>query len=97
MMARISATLGVLALLTGPGCAARGDSSWRSRAIRSFPVPLSPVMSTVASTLATRRASAMSCRILGPRATRPAGSSASSSPLGSRSSTSMCVTIGLMS
>jgi hypothetical protein len=36
------------------GRAALGDSSWTSRAIRSLPTPLSPVMSTVDSTLATR-------------------------------------------
>ncbi len=36
--------------------AARVDSSWTSRAIRSLPAPLSPVMRTVESTWAMRRA-----------------------------------------
>ena len=43
-----------LTAMNGP--AARVDSSWTSRAIRSLPDPLSPVMRTVESTLATRRA-----------------------------------------
>jgi hypothetical protein len=43
--------------------AARVDSSWTSRATRSLPEPLSPVMSTVESTLATRRARSTSCAI----------------------------------
>ncbi len=50
-----------LTAMNGP--AARVDSSWTSRAIRSLPEPLSPVMRTVESTLATRRARSTSCRI----------------------------------
>ena len=64
-----------LTAMNGP--AARVDSSWTSRAIRSLPDPLSPVMRTVESTLATRRARSTSCRIAGLLATIPSGSSTS--------------------
>ena len=64
-----------LTAMNGP--AARVDSSWTSRAIRSLPEPLSPVMSTVESTLATRRARSTTCRIAGLLATIPSGSSTS--------------------
>ncbi len=46
---------------------ARLDSSWISRAIRSLPTPLSPVISTVESTFAARRASP-STRFISSRA-----------------------------
>ncbi len=58
-----------LTAMNGP--AARVDSSWTSRAIRSLPEPLSPVMRTVESTFATRRARSTSCRIGGLLATMP--------------------------
>jgi hypothetical protein len=59
------------------GPAARVDSSWTRRAIRSLPDPLSPVMSTVESTLATRRARSTICLMVGLLATIPSGSSTS--------------------
>ena len=64
-----------LTAMNGP--AARVDSSWTSRAIRSLPDPLSPVMRTVESTLATRRARSTTCRIAVLFATIPSGSSTS--------------------
>ena len=44
---------------------ARVDSSWTRRATRSLPDPLSPVIRTVESTLATRRARSTTFRIAG--------------------------------
>ena len=64
-----------LTAMNGP--AARVDSSWTRRAMRSLPDPLSPVMSTVESTLATRRARSTSCRMAALLATMPSGSSTS--------------------
>jgi len=64
-----------LTAMNGP--VARVDSSWTSRAIRSLPAPLSPVMRTVESTLATRRATSTSCRIPELLATMSSGSSTS--------------------
>ena len=57
------------------GRVARDDSSWMRRATRSLPTPLSPVISTVESTCATRRASSSTFCISSERATMPAGSS----------------------
>ena len=59
------------------GPTARVDSSWTNREIRSLPTPLSPVMSTVASTFATRRARSTTFCIFGLLATNPSGSSTS--------------------
>jgi hypothetical protein len=64
-----------LMAMNGPD--ARVDSSWTSRAIRSLPDPLSPVIKTVASTFATRRARSTTCDICGLLATIPRGSSTS--------------------
>ncbi len=57
------------------GPSAHAELSCTKRAMRSFPVPLSPVMSTVESTLAIVRAMSTTRRISGLRATMPEGSS----------------------
>ena len=65
-------------LMATNGRVARDDSSWMKRATRSLPTPDSPVMSTVESTCATRRASSSTFCISSERATMPAGSAMAS-------------------
>ena len=48
---------------TRNGLAARSDRSWSARAMRSLPVPLSPVMSTVLRPLEARRSRSRIWRI----------------------------------
>ena len=73
---RFSGTAPTLIATKGP--AARVDSVWMRRAIRSLPVPLSPVTRTVESTFAVRRASSMSFRMDALFATIPSGVSSPS-------------------
>ena len=60
------------------GRAARRDRRWTTRAITSFPVPVSPSSSTVVSTRATQSTQSSTCRSAGDRVTTPSSSHQSS-------------------